>query len=83
MNAETIFRPYTCPEKTYCLGGINTNQTDENDFQAPQPCPHGQYCKEASTSPFGTGRCPAGGRSSAPTAGPAPPTARGARPPLS
>ena len=59
-NAETSYRPYACPEATYCLGGIRKNITDESDFNSPQPCPLGQFCKEASTSPFGTGRCPSG-----------------------
>ena len=42
------------------MGGITNNMTNEEDYTSPQPCPLGQYCKEASTSPFGTGRCPAG-----------------------
>lgn len=44
----------------YCLGGITNNITNEQDYTSPQPCPLGQFCKEASTSPFGTGRCPNG-----------------------
>ena len=59
-NAETVFKPIPCKEATYCLGGITNNITNENDYASPQPCPHGHYCKEASTTPFGTGRCPAG-----------------------
>ena len=59
-NAETLFKPIPCKEATYCLGGITNNITNENDYASPQPCPHGHYCKEASTTPFGTGRCPAG-----------------------
>ena len=59
-NAETVYKPIACPKAVYCLGGITNNITDENDYRSPQPCPLGQFCKEASTSPFGTGRCPAG-----------------------
>ena len=59
-NAETLFKPIQCSEATYCLGGITNNITNENDHASPQPCPHGHFCKEASTTPFGTGRCPAG-----------------------
>jgi len=59
-NSEGNFKPIACPKAVYCLGGITSNLTDENDYRSPQPCTLGQYCKEASTSPFGTGRCPAG-----------------------
>jgi hypothetical protein len=59
-NAETLFRPIPCQEATYCLGGITNNVTNENNYASPQPCPHGHFCKEASTTPFGTGRCPPG-----------------------
>ena len=55
--------PKPCPPGIFCLGGVAHNITinwlpnQEEGSIAPQLCPEGHFCQEASSSPKGSGAC--------------------------
>lgn len=57
LNAE---QPIPCPLGFFCLEGVGSSTSIQNNFTTPQPCFNGYFCPRGSTSAEGSGPCPTG-----------------------
>ena len=72
LRNDTTLRPYPCSPGSYCMGGVGYEATRSGDFLYAQVCTEGFFCELASTTPKGSGLCPAGFLCPAGTSNPIP-----------